>query len=371
MHALFLLFSALLPSAGAEPFLAEHLVTPPALSEPTVVGVELPYEVQQEGGFRIVTQTGFALPFTTDEVSRDLLPRARIVSAPAAADTVPVTTVEMIRTDGAFQPVTARTHVFQFSFAEDVTPVALHLALESGSIDSMRVRGAGSDGSFKNLFVGNQGGTSVQLSGERVRSVEVTIETRGVLRIDRLQLLDRPNVLFFRAVPGKEYRLLSGGMGAADVRFPRTQLPYGSAASPFATMGAATAVTTQDDHDGVPPAADNCPDRWNWDQADRDEDGFGDACDPCPTVHSGEDIDGNGQCDALEDPDEDGIVTLHDNCPTVANRFQEDEDADGIGNLCDDTDDRFSANKPWLLWTGIIVVVLALGGVAWMALRPR
>ncbi|MDP7030657.1 MAG: thrombospondin type 3 repeat-containing protein, partial [Gemmatimonadota bacterium] len=40
------------------------------------------------------------------------------------------------------------------------------------------------------------------------------------------------------------------------------------------------------DGDGVPDAVDNCPDDWNTDQLDQDDDGEGDACD--------DDIDGDG-----------------------------------------------------------------------------
>jgi hypothetical protein len=39
-----------------------------------------------------------------------------------------------------------------------------------------------------------------------------------------------------------------------------------------------------------------------------------------------------------EDSDNDGIVDSEDNCPTDANADQADADADGIGDVCDDTD---------------------------------
>lgn len=38
------------------------------------------------------------------------------------------------------------------------------------------------------------------------------------------------------------------------------------------------------DADGVPNAADNCPERYNSDQHDEDHDGFGDTCDVCPAT---------------------------------------------------------------------------------------
>jgi hypothetical protein len=43
-------------------------------------------------------------------------------------------------------------------------------------------------------------------------------------------------------------------------------------------------IMLDDDGDGIPNVADNCPRVPNPDQADRDGDGIGDVCDPCPRV---------------------------------------------------------------------------------------
>ena len=358
--------------ASAETFRFERAVSLPAIDKPTDVSIELSPTIQAEGGFRIVTQTGFAIPFLTDEMSRDLMYRARIVASPAAADTVPRTNAEMIRNAGSFQPMTAESHTFLFSFPEDITPVELALSLESGRIESVRVRGGLSQDAMKNLFAGPAvGGAYVSLSGERVRFVEVTIRSSGVLKIESIRLFDRPDVLLFRANPGKTYVLLSGANDAAQVRFPYGDNSYVYDPALSATLGASRAPTMPGDHDGIADASDNCPQHWNRGQEDGDKDGFGDACDPCPTVANGEDADKNGYCDGLEDVDEDGVIALRDNCPIVPNRLQEDEDADGIGNACDDSDDRFSSDKPWLLWAGIAVMILALMGVAALALRKK
>ncbi len=72
--------------------------------------------------------------------------------------------------------------------------------------------------------------------------------------------------------------------------------------------------------DGIGDACDNCVDAPNRDQADRDEDGEGDACD---------------------DIDEDGVGDSNDNCPEDSNPVQADCDGDGTGDACDeDANDR-------------------------------
>ncbi len=72
------------------------------------------------------------------------------------------------------------------------------------------------------------------------------------------------------------------------------------------------------DADGVPDSTDNCPTVFNPDQADADNDGVGDCCDP----------------DA-PDQDNDDVSNSCDNCPTVYNPSQADTDLDGIGDACE------------------------------------
>ena len=100
------------------------------------------------------------------------------------------------------------------------------------------------------------------------------------------------------------------------------------------------------DADGVCDTLDNCPDTPNADQADLDGDGDGDACDA--------DADADGVSDAVEticgsdpadagsrpsDSDADGICDAIDICPEVPNADQDDLDADGVGDFCDDDAD--------------------------------
>lgn len=69
------------------------------------------------------------------------------------------------------------------------------------------------------------------------------------------------------------------------------------------------------DADGVIDEIDNCVDVGNSEQADLDQDGFGDACD--------DELDG------------DSILNFDDNCPTIPNTDQLDFDGDSIGDACD------------------------------------
>lgn len=72
------------------------------------------------------------------------------------------------------------------------------------------------------------------------------------------------------------------------------------------------------DSDGVADTSDNCPLVANADQADMDDDGYGDLCD--------------------EDRDGDGIWNVIDNCPDVANANQANADGDHMGDVCDTID---------------------------------
>lgn len=102
-------------------------------------------------------------------------------------------------------------------------------------------------------------------------------------------------------------------------------------------LGVSCSVLADQDADGVNDDQDNCPAIVNPDQADLDQDGFGDLCDA--------DIDGDGHPNPVDafpndperhlDRDNDGISDSEDNCSRDANPDQEDLDEDGRGDACD------------------------------------
>ncbi len=108
-------------------------------------------------------------------------------------------------------------------------------------------------------------------------------------------------------------------------------------------------------------ACDNCPEVGNPDQADRDGDGTGDACedsdgdgvrdtvDNCRDLPNPDqadcDSDGRGDaCDGDPDSDEDGLPDTCDNCPQVANPDQADTDGESLS--CMDALERQGIELP-------------------------
>jgi len=82
---------------------------------------------------------------------------------------------------------------------------------------------------------------------------------------------------------------------------------------------------TDADSDGILSDLDNCPAATNSVQEDDDADGLGNVCDPCT------DADGDGYGSPVT------VASLcpADNCPLVYNPSQQDSDADGLGDACD------------------------------------
>jgi len=98
-------------------------------------------------------------------------------------------------------------------------------------------------------------------------------------------------------------------------------------------------VIADSDGDGVVDLNDNCINLSNFDQADVNTNGLGDACD---------------------DFDRDGVINSNDNCINAPNQNQVDTDGDKKGDTCDDDESRITEKYPWLPWAGMGVAALVL-----------
>ena len=156
-----------------------------------------------------------------------------------------------------------------------------------------------------------------------------------------------------------------------------------------------------DDNDGVADEVDNCEFHANSDQANFDNDPFGDACDSdidgdtvsnisdsdsynplvcsdsdsdqcddCSSgtfspLNDGDDFDSDGLCDIGDtDDDADNVIDTIDNCLFVTNPDQSNYDGDSLGDACDLDDDNDSFddamdcapfdNSKWQLISGYL-----------------
>ncbi len=91
------------------------------------------------------------------------------------------------------------------------------------------------------------------------------------------------------------------------------------------------------DFDLVGDTCDNCLNVYNPDQKDTDRDSVGDICDQAPEDPTEYTVVTSNTVPGLSDSDGDTVADIYDNCPSVSNANQEDIDADGYGNVCDET----------------------------------
>ena len=80
---------------------------------------------------------------------------------------------------------------------------------------------------------------------------------------------------------------------------------------------------------------DDCPQVYDPDQGDMDNDSIGDACDKCNRTGPG----------GIVDRDGDGVDDICDNCPQAPNENQENHDNDDTGDACDPDDDNDGRSK--------------------------
>ncbi len=166
-------------------------------------------------------------------------------------------------------------------------------------------------------------------------------------------IFENARITFYIYVKQEYAHLYSGGMANRIY-----QMNYGEIDSATGTRYFIRSFwkDTDPDNDGV-KNGDNCPDKYNPNQQNSDNDNIGDACDNCIHVTNQDqrDTDGDGIGDACDDDDDnDDVLDKDDNCPLNHNPNQEDTDGDGIGDVCDSVDNNA---KPNLRLSGLIVKV--------------
>ncbi len=129
---------------------------------------------------------------------------------------------------------------------------------------------------------------------------------------------------------GGSWTFITGGMPIANIHdlafhIPSRTLVAGTHGRSMFKTYLECPDSTDNDGDGIANACDNCPDIWNYSQADADGDLIGDTCDQCT------DSDGDG----YGNPGFPVNTCPDDNCPYVYNPDQTDSDGNGVGDACD------------------------------------
>jgi large repetitive protein len=220
-------------------------------------------------------------------------------------------------------------------------------ALQPGLVADIAIYDGTVNDAWRAVIDGAPQDTVLVLRGGEVLYGDDTVVTGlGVVGCDTLDVCGTAKQVCVQAEIGKSLAALSTSVGGiyplyfctAPVNEPSCH-PERPQAVNGSTIYDGNPSGNDNDGDGIANANDNCVDVFNpirpvddGAQGDFDNDGDGDACDPCPLQANVMICSGP----APNDSDLDGVVNSDDNCPDVPNAGQADADNDQKGDACDD-----------------------------------
>jgi len=255
-----------------------------------------------------------------------------------------------------FEDQASNAAVITLVGSDAITSSELFLALDSNValpryIEIRTPGGVTSDAQMGNIVVAKTELQSARVLFPKTSTNywQITLWYSQPLRITELRLnqegleITQKASIRFLAQPGASYALYFD----AD---RNVQLPYAESGDLTTDKGVVriaeaptlpnpSYVIADSDGDGVVDLNDNCINLSNFDQADVNTNGLGDACD---------------------DFDRDGVINSNDNCINAPNQNQVDTDGDKKGDTCDDDESRITEKYPWLPWAGMGVAALVL-----------
>lgn len=344
----------MLPEAQQSRFQSVAHVAENAYAVPTMIDVHVPIDIYGPSDVAVTDGTGALLPSalsTTTQLQR----------VPVSATATPAIADVRNLTDGNYEtfadfPFTEspdhlpREHhaTIDLTAHTPITTDTLRIFTDTYSATPARVRvvAVRPDGTehiaLPLRFLGR---APINFPEETAAHFRIDITYTGPLRITEIVLQDKNDTAIqetavrFIATPKQQHHIYFNPQGA--VKLPPQEQPN------FVTRNAVPLV-----------AAVSVESNMAFGRADTDGDGVLDSDDNCPFVVNAaqEDANANGIGDACEDFDADGVINAQDNCPLVANRTQSDTDGDGIGDACDDEESRFFEKRPWVVYAVILVV---------------
>jgi len=235
---------------------------------------------------------------------------------------------------------------FSFVKPQPIQGINFHLAQNSRTPDVVSITGTTDQGDFVTILNSIPFTSNITFPAQTLTGIKVSVTLSQPVRINDFSIdyAASPSTqafLYFLAEPDHEYLIFTH-----PDRPIRRDLPesgsFDDAKDPIfmtATQTANPVFRPSDaDQDGIADISDNCPLAVNLKQEDDNHNGIGNVC---------------------EDTDFDSIIDSRDNCPLRPNANQADLDRDNLGDVCDSLDNRLTEQYPFLPWLALILV----GGV--------